>query len=76
MTERMARLMLIASHGLKENPHGEGGHIKMCQSHPQPMLPERNGDIAVRQIYLGLAHQWRELAEQADQPARMQSRNR
>jgi len=33
-------------------------------------------DTTIRQIYLDLAQQWRELAEQAEQLAAMQSQSR
>jgi hypothetical protein len=39
-------------------------------------LAMATSDTAVRQMYLDLAQQWRELAEQAEQLAAMQSRSR
>jgi hypothetical protein len=53
------------------------GRAERCRKkHERHWLAVASHDVGVRKIYLDLAHQWRELAEQAELLAKMQARSR
>ena len=58
-------------HGMSERAEACRKKVTECQR-----LAMAASDPAIRQMYLDIAQQWRELAEQAEYLAAIQARNR